>query len=125
MVMALFLFSAAALSGCSTPSQETPSASGSTSQQAGNSSEVVKISFWTMQLSPTFDDYLTGVIASFESENPTIKVDWVDVPWGDMENKILSAAASKTMPDVANLNPHFAQKLAQLGALADMDTVPA
>lgn len=81
----------------------------------------VEVEFWTMQLSPTFDDYINGAIAAFESENPGIKVKWVDVPWGDMETRILTAASSGDMPDIANMNPHFAQKLAQLDALLDME----
>ncbi|RSK28878.1 sugar ABC transporter substrate-binding protein [Bacillus sp. HMF5848] len=86
----------------------------------------IEIEFWTMQLSPTFDDYINGVIADFEAQNPTVKVKWVDVPWGDMEKKILAAVASKTAPDVANLNPQFASKLAELDALVNMDEmVPA
>ncbi len=83
--------------------------------------EQIEIEFWTMQLSPTFDDYLNGVIADFEEENSNIKVKWVDIPWGDMETKILTSVASKTAPDVANLNPQFAAKLAELDALVNMD----
>ncbi|MCF6411572.1 ABC transporter substrate-binding protein [Pseudalkalibacillus salsuginis] len=83
--------------------------------------EQVELEFWTMQLSPTFDDYINGVISDFEKENPDIKVKWVDVPWADMEKKILAAVASKTAPDVANLNPQFASKLAELDALVNMD----
>lgn len=126
-VMALLLMSATALTGCTksvqTSSSPQAGAASSAGTKSNNDTGSVEISFWTMQLSPTFDDYLNGVIAGFEAENPNIKVNWVDVPWGDMESKILSAAASNTMPDVANLNPHFAQKLAQLGALADMDSL--
>ncbi|WLD93074.1 ABC transporter substrate-binding protein [Alkalihalobacillus sp. AL-G] len=88
--------------------------------------EKVEIEFWTMQLSPTFDEYINGVIDDFEKENPNIKVKWVDVPWADMEKKILAAVASKTAPDVANLNPQFASKLAELDALVNMnEAVPA
>ncbi|NCC65146.1 MAG: sugar ABC transporter substrate-binding protein, partial [Spirochaetia bacterium] len=29
-----------------------------------------QITFWTMSLSPTFDDYLNDVIAQFEAKNP-------------------------------------------------------
>jgi len=94
---------------------------GSKTEKEAKVEEVQNIEFWTMQLSPTFDGYLKDAISKFETENKNIKVKWVDVPWADMEKKIMSAAASKSMPDVANLNPQFAQKLAQLGALADME----
>lgn len=100
------------LAGCGQkPAAEKPEAS----------AQPQTIEFWTMQLSPTFDTYLKGVIDKFQQENKNITVKWVDVPWGDMEKKIMAAAASNSMPDVANLNPQFAQKLAQLNALTDME----
>ena len=81
----------------------------------------VELEFWTMQLSPTFDDYINGVIREFEAADSEVSVNWIDVPFGDMETRMLTAASSGDMPDVANMNPQFAQKLAQLGALLDMD----
>jgi len=87
-----------------------------------DTSAKTKIVFWTMQLKPTFDEYMTQLIADFSQENPNAQVEWVDVPWADMEQKILSAIASNTAPDVANLNPQFATKLAEKNALVDMQT---
>ena len=71
-----------------------------------------QIEFWTMQLQPDFTDYFNQLIATFEQNNPDIKVDWVDVPWADMERKILAAVSARTAPDVVNLNPTFASQLA-------------
>jgi len=86
-------------------------------------SNVINIEFWTMQLSPFHDAYIKGVIANFERDNPTIRVKWVDVPWSEMEKKTLTsvaaATAKKPPPDVVNLNPQFASKLAEFSALAD------
>ncbi|MGP4079248.1 ABC transporter substrate-binding protein [Pseudalkalibacillus sp. R45] len=107
-LMSILLITALIISGCK-------------SAETSEEGEQVEIEFWTMQLSPTFDDYINGVIADFEKENPDIKVKWVDVPWADMEKKILAAVASETAPDVANLNPQFASKLAELDALVNMD----
>lgn len=81
-----------------------------------------EIEFWTMQLKPTFTDYINGVISDFEEQNPDVEVKWVDVPWSDMEKKILSATAANNAPDVANLNVPFSMKLAELDALVDMDS---
>ncbi len=82
-----------------------------------------QVEFWTMQLSPFHDAYIQGVIKSFERENPTIRVKWVDIPWAEMEKKTLTAVAAaspnKPPPDIVNLNPQFASKLAEFGALAD------
>ncbi|MFH7024407.1 MAG: ABC transporter substrate-binding protein [Heteroscytonema crispum UTEX LB 1556] len=80
-----------------------------------------KIEFWTMQLQPQFTNYFQSLIATFESQNPGIKVNWVDVPWAAMENKILTAVSAKTPPDVVNLNPDFASQLAGRNAWLDLD----
>ena len=83
------------------------------------------VEFWTMQLQPQYTDYFTGVISQFETENPTLKINWVDVPWSGMESKILTAVAAKTAPDVVNLNPNFASQLASKGAWLDLsDRIP-
>ncbi len=78
-----------------------------------------QISFWTMQLSPHHDDFVQGLISRFEADHPGVKVKWVDVPWAEMERKALASMAAGTAPDVLNLNPQFAARLAELGALAD------
>ncbi|MDJ0798425.1 MAG: sugar ABC transporter substrate-binding protein [Calothrix sp. MO_167.B12] len=84
-------------------------------------SGVEKIEFWTMQLQPQFTNYFQNLIATFESQNQGIKINWVDVPWAAMENKILTAVSGKTPPDVVNLNPDFASQLAGRNAWLDLD----
>lgn len=76
----------------------------------------VEIEFWTMQLQPKYTKYIEGVINNFEIENPKVKINWVDVPWVEMQNKILSAVSANKAPDVVNLNPNFAVQLAAHGA---------
>ena len=78
-----------------------------------------QIQFWTMQLSPFHDDYVNGLIDEFERLHPDVQVKWVDVPWKEMEKKMLASVAAGTAPDVVNLNPQFAAKLAEFGALAN------
>jgi putative chitobiose transport system substrate-binding protein len=80
-----------------------------------------EIEFWTMQLQPEFTNYFNSLIATFEKENPGVKVNWVDVPWSAMESKILTSVAAKTAPDVVNLNPDFASVLAARNAWLDLD----
>ena len=79
-----------------------------------------RLTFWTMQLKPTFDEYMSNLMARFEQQNPGVTVDWVDVPWGEMESKVLTAIAARSGPDVVNLNPQFATKLAEKDALVDI-----
>lgn len=78
-----------------------------------------QVQFWTMQLSPFHDDYVNELIQRFEKQNPGVTVKWIDVPWKEMEKKMLAAVASNTAPDVVNLNPQFSAKLAEYEALAD------
>ncbi|MDB9454940.1 ABC transporter substrate-binding protein [Dolichospermum circinale] len=82
---------------------------------------IATIEFWTMQLQPQFTTYFQGLIRTFESQNPSIKVKWVDVPWSAMENKVLTAVSAKTPPDVVNLNPDFASQLAGKNAWLNLD----
>jgi putative chitobiose transport system substrate-binding protein len=79
-----------------------------------------------MQLQPQFTDYFNQLIAKFEQENPGTKVRWVDVPWADMQSKILTATSAGTAPDVVNLNPDFAAQLAGRNAWMTLDDrIPA
>jgi putative chitobiose transport system substrate-binding protein len=97
----------------------------STSNVDSNSKQTsaagANIEFWTMQLQPQFTNYFQSLITTFETQNPSIKVKWVDVPWTAMENKILTAVSAKTPPDVVNLNPDFASQLAGRNAWLDLD----
>lgn len=74
-----------------------------------------------MQLQPEFTDYFNQLIAAFETENPGIKVRWTDVPWADMQSKILTTVSANTAPDVVNLNPDFAAQLAGRNAWMPLD----
>jgi putative chitobiose transport system substrate-binding protein len=112
-VWVLFGLLASWVVSCSTGNVDTttkPAASG-----------VATIEFWTMQLQPQFTNYFQSLISTFESQNPSIKVKWVDVPWAAMENKILTSVSAKTPPDVVNLNPDFASQLAGRNAWLDLD----
>ncbi|MEL6160942.1 MAG: sugar ABC transporter substrate-binding protein [Cyanobacteria bacterium J06627_32] len=93
----------------------------SASTSSDSASGSAEVEFWTMQLSPKFDDYFNTLINEFESENPGITVNWVDVPWADMETKILAAVSAGNAPDVVNLNPNFASQLASKGAWLTLD----
>ncbi|NJR43786.1 MAG: extracellular solute-binding protein, partial [Akkermansiaceae bacterium] len=100
----------------------SPSPGGSPQAATGSA----EVEFWTMQLQPQFTDYFNQLIAKFEQENPGTKVRWVDVPWADMQSKILTATSAGTAPDVVNLNPDFAAQLAGRNAWMDLDSrIPA
>ncbi|MDJ0511593.1 MAG: sugar ABC transporter substrate-binding protein [Crocosphaera sp.] len=83
------------------------------SQTPVNSQE---LEFWTMQLQPQFTPYFTELIEQFEEDHEGVKVRWIDIPWEAMESKILTAVSANTAPDIVNLNPNFASKLASRNA---------
>lgn len=95
--------------------------SGDNASSNNSTSGSAEVEFWTMQLSPKFDDYFNTIISEFEAENPGTTVNWVDVPWADMETKILAAVSAGNAPDVVNLNPNFASQLATKGAWLTLD----
>jgi putative chitobiose transport system substrate-binding protein len=113
VALSAIAFAALTLISCTSPQ----------ARAASDTNAPVEIQFWTMQLSPFHDGYIKGVIAAFEKQHSQIRVKWVDVPWSEMEKKTLTAVAAhsakKPAPDVVNLNPQFASKLAEFGALAD------
>ncbi len=114
-VLALIGFGLSWLVSCASPSANSDAADG---QQ--------EIEFWTMQLQPKFTDYFNTLISEYEAEHPGTTVRWVDVPWADMQSKILAAVTAGDVPDVVNLNPDFASQLASRNAWLSLDDkVPA
>ncbi len=90
-------------------------------KRTGGTGGIQEVEFWTMQLQPKFTDYFNDLIADFETENPDVKVRWVDIPWADMQSKILTAVSAGTAPDVVNLNPDFASQLASKNVWLALD----
>ncbi|MBD5401731.1 extracellular solute-binding protein, partial [bacterium] len=78
-----------------------------------------EVVFWTLQMSD-FAPYINGVIKEFETENPNIKIKWVDVPFSEGEKRTLASVLSDNPPDVVNLNPDFSATLAHKGALYEI-----
>ena len=79
------------------------------------------LEFWTISLSPWFDDYINGTIAEYEARNPGIKIVWKDIPIDAIQQKLLAAIAGGVSPDVVNLNTEFAFELAERNALVDLE----
>lgn len=81
------------------------------------------VEFWTLQLSPTFDDYINGLVREFEATHPGVTVKWVDVPYEGITQKFLNSIAGGRSPDVVNLPADYVLKYARLGALAPLDSL--
>nr|AYQ72921.1 sugar ABC transporter substrate-binding protein [Cohnella candidum] len=125
--LAVSLFSACGKSnndGGASSASTSPSASPSTSASASPSDapkKDVTLQFWTISLSPNFDDYINGRIKKFEEANPGVTVKWTDLPYDAMESKLLASIAGGNAPDVVNLNTGMTMTLAGKNALVDMN----
>lgn len=114
MAMALTVGALAGCSGGKAKESETPPAQ---EQKPKN----VTVQFWTISLKPTFDDYINGVIKAFEAKNPHVKIQWTDLPFGSIQDKLLSAIAADESPDLVNLNTDIALQIASKGGLTNLD----
>ena len=78
--------------------------------------ERTEVVVWTLQMA-SFSDYINGIIKEYETQNPNIKIKWIDVPFSEGEKRTLASILSNNPPDLVNLNPDFSAILAQKGAL--------
>jgi putative chitobiose transport system substrate-binding protein len=79
-----------------------------------------RVQFWTINLKKNYNDYISGLIDSYEKKHPKVTIDWVDVPGQDIGTKLLAAVASGKVPDAVNIDSanlgHFHPQLADLNA---------
>ncbi|MDO7976618.1 ABC transporter substrate-binding protein [Oceanotoga teriensis] len=80
-----------------------------------------KVEFWTISLSPTFDNYINSIIESYEEKNPNIEIEWSDVPYSAFMQKITASIAAGNAPDVINLNSEWMLDLVGMEALSPID----
>ena len=114
------------LAGCgssSTAETKAPAAEAPASDNAAAEApaQEVTIEFWTIDLKAAFEDFFNEMIANYESENPGVTIKWVDVPYDDVQSKLVTAIAGGNAPDVVNLNTPFTLTLAASGTLVDLN----
>ena len=61
------------------------------------------------------------IVGEYEATHPDIQIEVQRVPFFGMEQKILTAAATRTNPDIARVDVAFVPKLALRGALVELD----
>jgi putative chitobiose transport system substrate-binding protein len=83
--------------------------------------EGAEITFWTMSLSPTFDEYITKIVENFEQTYPEVNVTWEDQPWDSLQEQTRNSFAAGDPPDVINLSPAWVGEFAEAGLLMNMD----
>ena len=101
-------------------SASTSSTSGSTANAAP-----VTITWWDTSDATNEAPTYKALVAAFEKANPTIKVNYVNVPFGTAEAKFQTAAGSKGAPDVLRSDVGWTPAFAKSGFLAPLDGTPA
>ena len=81
-----------------------------------DSREVVR--FWAMG---SEGEIVRQLIPEFERRNPGIRVDVQQLPWTAAHEKLLTAFAGESLPDVCALGNTWIPEFALLGALAPLD----
>ena len=99
--------------------QGKPEATGS--QQDVASPQIVTITFWDENAGPNRTPYFDQMIAEFEATHPTIKVNYVGLPWSDAKSKYDIAIQSKTTPDVGGIAESWLTDFIIKGALTPID----
>jgi multiple sugar transport system substrate-binding protein len=65
------------------------------------------------------------IIPAFEKQHPNIKVNYVDVPYNSLEQKLETGAAGGELPDLIRSDITWVPKFASLGVFAQLDgTMP-
>ncbi|UAJ79809.1 extracellular solute-binding protein [Leifsonia sp. ZF2019] len=104
------------VAGCSSPS------AGSSTD--GSSSNPVTLTFWGSYGNggnSTQEDALNKtLIPAFEKANPGIKVDYVDIPYDSLLQKLTTSAAGGTLPDLVRSDIGWVPQLGQLGVLTPL-----
>jgi len=84
------------------------------------------LEFWTISLQPLFTAYMQQTLAAYSRLHPDVTIRWIDVQPQAVDQKLLASIAGGVPPDVVNLNTESTLRMAEAGALVDMDAaVPA
>lgn len=106
-----------ALAGCSTAGGSTSSSSTTLSPSDEMTGE---ITFWNYY--GVSSSMHTSIIPAFEKAHPGVTVKDVQVPYAQMQQKLLTAAAGSALPDVMEYDVIWVPQLASLGVLEPLSS---
>ncbi|WP_210508995.1 sugar ABC transporter substrate-binding protein [Naasia sp. SYSU D00057] len=90
-------------------------------EQQGSPDNPVTITFWDNNAGPDRTPLYEELIAQFEEENPSIKVEYVGIPAADAPQKYETAVAGGSTPDVGIVVGWMVSSLAAQGALEPIE----
>ena len=83
--------------------------------------EEVEVQFWTLSLSPYFNETIEATITHYEEKNPDTKIIWRDLSAEDLHFELLGAVKNGNVPDVVNLNVPMLLDFAERGTLLNLE----
>ncbi|WP_426046085.1 extracellular solute-binding protein [Brevundimonas sp. TWP3-1-2b1] len=81
----------------------------------GRNDGITRLSFWAMGNEAT---HAPQILTAFEAANPGIKVVVQPLPWTAAHQKLLTAYAGASLPDVSQIGNTWVAELAAIGALS-------
>ncbi|HTX54543.1 MAG TPA: sugar ABC transporter substrate-binding protein [Candidatus Baltobacteraceae bacterium] len=86
------------------------------------SSEPQTVTFWVMGRE---GEVISELLPAFLQRNPDVRVRLQQLPWSAAHEKLLTAFAGETLPDLCQLGNTWIPEFAALNALADLDALAA
>lgn len=110
------------ITGCGNNGNEELSGVNSVQANAGSSGEKTKLVFLRAGTEEAKKNYWMEIVEGFEAENPDIKIEYQECPYGnDFETKLNTGFASGTAPDVINFTMASMGTRVPLGQYASLD----
>ncbi len=86
--------------------------------QGSGERDILEIEFWAMGRE---GEIVPELLKEFERENPGVRIIVQQVPWTAAHEKLLTAFAGDTLPDVAQMGNTWISEFAALDAIARLD----
>ncbi|WP_214409064.1 extracellular solute-binding protein [Sphaerisporangium fuscum] len=115
---------ALAVSACG--GEDTPNQSAGPAKSADPAAVSGEVTWWDTSDATNEGPVFQELIKDFQAKYPKIKVNYVNVPFADAQNKFKTAAQSGSgAPDVLRADVGWVAEFASLGYLAPLDGTPA
>jgi multiple sugar transport system substrate-binding protein len=89
---------------------------------ASRPAPIVRIEFWAMGAE---GEHVQKLMDQFEKENPDILVDVQSIPWSAAHEKLLTAFAGQSNPDICQLGNTWIPEFQAIGAIRSLDDLLA
>ncbi|MEV7602587.1 extracellular solute-binding protein [Kitasatospora sp. NPDC089797] len=91
----------------------------------GKADGPVTLTYWDTSNATNEAPHYQELVKKFEAANPTVKVDFVNVPFDQAQNKLQTAMGAKGAPDVFRSEVGWTAAFAKAGFLEPLDGTPA